>query len=129
MKMKNTYYIIFAIGFMFCLNVIFSGLIKAEYCENITKSKLGYNIFGNVVMIETLHASGYSSALTGQVTSKWLTTDRCYFPNNIIEERTWVSSVSNGQYANGSFKVVLGVNSPWGIVNLSQKTYYLSILF
>ena len=114
---------------IFGLGIIFAAPVKAEYCSNITRSITGYNIFGNLVMKETLHASGYSTALTGQVTAKWLTTDRCYFPNDIQQEITWTEKVSNGEYAWGSFKVVVGINSPWGVVNLSQKTYSMNILF
>ena len=112
-----------------CAGVLLTSPVRAEYCSNITKSIRGYSVVGLEVMKETLHASGYSTALSGNVTAKWWTTDKCYFPNNIINEITWTEKVPNGEYACGSFKLIVGINSPWGIVSLKQNTYTLKILF
>lgn len=114
---------------VFGLGIMLASPVRAEYCSNITRSVTGYNMFGSLVMKETLHASGYSTALSGDVTAKWLSTDRCYLPNDIQNEVTWTEAIYHGEYAWGSFKVVVGINSPWGVVTLSQKTYSMKILF
>ena len=111
------------------ISVFFPSSVRAEYCSNITKSKVGYSLVGLEVLRQTLHASGYSTATSGCVTAKWWTTDRCYFPNSIQNERTWTEKIPNGEYACGSFGLIVGINSPWGVVSLKQNTYYLKILF
>ncbi|MDT8717161.1 hypothetical protein IAI10_10885 [Clostridium sp. 19966] len=89
----------------------------------------GYSAVGILVLQETLHADGYSYSNSGRVTDLWLTTDRCIFPNNVENEKTWKASYPTGQYAKGSFNNKIGIPSPWGAVGLGTSTQYMSILF
>lgn len=86
-------------------------------------------MYGGTVVTETLHASGYQTASTGSVTDVWLTTDRCYFLNEVCDEKTWTAKHPFGEYAKGSFKHKVGIPSPWGTIGTSGTTYTLSILF
>lgn len=56
-------------------------------------------------------------------------TDWAWFPNTISDRKTWISSIPYGQRANGSVLIGVGVNSPWGAVNLFGGQKYLSIDF
>ena len=102
---------------------------SATYYSDVQVTAKGYSLAGILVIQETLHADGTSTATTGNVTDVWLTTDRCWFPNNIINEKTWTAYHPNGEYAKGSFKNAIGIPSPWGAIGMSQSTQYLSILF
>lgn len=103
--------------------------IYAAYYNNRTKSTNIQNMYGGTVVTETLHASGYQTASTGSVTDVWLTTDRCYFLNEVCDEKTWTAKHPFGEYAKGSFKHKVGIPSPWGTIGTSGTTYTLSILF
>lgn len=101
----------------------------AAYYENLTVSMKGYSLVGLNVVTETLHASGYSTDTSGDVTDVWLTTDRCYVLNEVTDEKTWTAAHPVGEYAKGSFKVKIGVPTPWGTVGTSGTTHTLTILF
>lgn len=103
--------------------------VNAAYYGNVTNTWRGYSLFGINVVTETLHASGYSTSSSGSVTDVWLTTDRCYIFNEVADEKTWTAKCPYGEYAKGSFKVKVGVPSPWGTVGTSGTTYTLTILF
>ena len=102
---------------------------KAAYYDDETLTWRGYSAVGLNVVTETLHASGYSTSSSGNVTDVWLTTDRCYICNEISNESTWTAKHPVGEYAKGSFKVKIGVPSPWGTIGTSGTTKTLSILF
>lgn len=102
---------------------------KAAFYANRTSTISGYSLVGILVVQETLHADGYSTVGSGQVTDLYLTTDRCWFPNNIANERTWKAAYPTGEYAKGSFNNVIGIPSPWGAVGLGTTTQVMSILF
>lgn len=102
---------------------------NAAYYDNYKLSWKGYSAVGLNVVTETLHASGYSYSSSGSVTDVWLTTDRCYIFNEVTDEKTWTSKHPNGEYAKVSFKVKIGVPSPWGTIGTSGTTRTLSILF
>lgn len=113
---------------IFGMGVFLASPISAQYCS-LQKSAMGYSSVGVLVLKETLHATGYSYSQSGYVSSMWLTTDRCWWPNVVSEERTWTAPAYNGEYAYGSFKVSAGINSPWGVVSLFQKTHVLRLYF
>lgn len=110
------------------VGVFMASPVSAQYCS-LQKSALGYSTVGVLVLKETLHATGYSYSQSGYVSAMWLTTDRCWWPNIVSEERTWKGPAYNGEYAYGSFKVSTGINSPWGVVSLFQKTHVLRLYF
>lgn len=103
--------------------------VHAKYYSNLTVSWNGYSLVGLNVVKETLHASGYSYSSSGKVTDVWLTTDRCYITNEVTDEMTWTATHPVGEYARGSFKVKIGIPSPWGTIGTSGTTHTLSILF
>lgn len=110
------------------VGVFLASPVSAGYCS-LQKSALGYSTAGVLVLKETLHATGYSYSQSGYVSSMWLTTDRCWWPNVVSGETTWKGPAYNGEYAYGSFKVSTGINSPWGVVSLFQKTHVLRLYF
>lgn len=88
----------------------------------------GYSLVGLHVLNVTLHASGYSEARSGSVSNVYFT-DWAWWPNTISNHATWVSHIPFGQRANGSVLIGVGINSPWGAVNLFGGQRYLSIDF
>ncbi|WRP06305.1 hypothetical protein U9J35_21025 [Rossellomorea aquimaris] len=126
MKKKLFGFISFAMVFSFLVGTVST---EAAFYSNRTTSINGYSLAGILVVKETLHADGYSYSSSGDVTDVWLTTDKCWFPNNIESEKTWKAAHPYGEYAKGSFKNIVGVPSPWGAVGISQSTQYMSILF
>lgn len=129
MKKVNSFLGICALVMTICFITTFGTPAKAAFYSDVTTSVQGYSVVGILVVQETLHADGYSSSSYGEVTDLWLTTDRCWFPNNVENERTWKAYYPTGQYAKGSFNNVIGVPSPWGAVGLGSSTQYMSILF
>lgn len=113
---------------VFGLGILLASPVRAEYCS-LQKSALGYSPTGILVLKETLHATGYSYSQSGQVGALWLTTDKCWWPNIVSEEKTWVGPAYNGEYAYGQFKVSAGINSPWGVVSIFRKTHVLRLYF
>ncbi len=103
--------------------------VNAAYIADEKVTWKAYSLVGLNVVTETLHASGYSTSLSGDVTEVWLTTDRCYIFNEVADEKTWTAKHPYGEYAKGSFKVKVGVPSPWGTIGTSGTTHTLSILF
>lgn len=103
--------------------------VSAAYYKDYRNTWKGYSAVGLNVVTETLHASGYSTSTSGSVTDVWLTTDRCYIFNEVADEKTWTSKHPCGEYARGSFKVKIGIPSPWGTIGTSGTTHTLSILF
>lgn len=88
----------------------------------------GYSLVGLHVVNVTFHASGYSTANTGSVTNMYFT-DWAWFPNTISSHVTWKSSIPKGQKANGTVRIGVGVNSPWGAVNLWGGQHYFGLYF
>lgn len=101
--------------------------VSAGYV-NATRYINGYSLAGLHVLNVTFHASGYSNPTSGSVTNMYFT-DWAWFPNTISDRKTWTSSIPYGQRANGSVLIGVGVNSPWGAVNLFGGQKYLSIDF
>lgn len=94
---------------------------KSSYLE-------GYSLVGLNVLNVTFHASGYSYSYSGSVSNMYFT-DWAWFPNTISNRSTWKSSIPYGQRANGTVQMGVGVNSPWGAVNLWGGQYYFSLDF
>jgi hypothetical protein len=69
------------------VGVFMASPVSAQYCS-LQKSALGYSTVGVLVLKETLHATGYSYSQSGYLSAMWLTTDRCWWPNIVSEERT-----------------------------------------
>lgn len=102
--------------------------VSAKYLSVATSWK-GYNFAGITVIKETLHACGYYGEQGGKVTDKYLTTDKCFFPNQITDEKTWVEKTKSGNTAKGSFKTKVGIPSPWGVIGTSGTTHVLGLFF
>ncbi len=128
---KTTKLISLLTAFALFLGLVFGQAIsaKAAFYEDQKVWIEGYCTLNILVLKETLHADGYSTTTSGDVTDLWLTTDVCIFPNNVENERTWTAYHPNGEYAKGSFNNKIGIPSPWGAVGVSTSTEYLSILF
>lgn len=99
--------------------VIFSGFLflqtppaSAAY-RHKTSYINGYAITGANVLNVTFHADGYSTATSGGVTNMYFT-DWAWWPNTVSNRNTWKSSIPNGQRANGTVQIGVGINSPWG---------------
>lgn len=101
----------------------------SAYYASLSTTWKGYSAAGLNVVTETLHATGDRTSTTGEVYDVWLTTDRCYILNEVFNEITWTAKHPLGEYAKGSFKVKVGIPTPWGTVGTSGTTYTLSILF
>ena len=86
-------------------------------------------IWGFEVVRVTLHASGYIESSYGRVTNHWMTVDKCYMPNYIEGEKTWVTEFYNGERAYGSYKLKMGVPSPWGVIGNSGTTHTMYLSF
>lgn len=125
MKKKIT---TFLISTLLLLTIIPGHRMDAAYYSDRRSSINGHSLVGIHVLNFTLHASGYSYAKSGRVTSKW-TTSWAIFPNNIQNEAAWVQPFPRGQYAYGSFRNVIGVPSPWGAIGLGHSTHYTYIVF
>ena len=120
--MKKIVVVVFTI-----LLLTFSSQVHADYVSK-SSSLDGYSLAGLNVLNVTFNASGYSNTYSGSVSNMYFT-DWAWFPNTISNRSTWKSSIPYGQRANGTVHIGVGVNSPWGAVNLWGGQYYFSLDF
>lgn len=107
--------------------LLFTGKVNAGYISQSTGTN-GYSLVGLNVLNVTFHASGYSYTNSGSVSNMYFT-DWAWWPNTISNRSTWKSHIPYGQRANGSVLIGVGVNSPWGAVNLWGGQHYYSLDF
>ena len=120
--MKKIVAVVFTILLLTFSSQVYAGYVsKSSYLE-------GYSLVGLNVLNVTFHASGYSYSYSGSVSNMYFT-DWAWFPNTISNRSTWKSSIPYGQRANGTVQIGVGVNSPWGAVNLWGGQYYFSLDF
>lgn len=107
--------------------VLFNGTAKAGYKEkSITRT--WNSAVGIKVVSVTFNASGYSYSKSGSVSNMYFN-DWAIFPNTLSDRKTWTSSIPYGKRANGSILVGVGINSPWGAVNLWGGQQYFKLDF
>lgn len=109
--MKKIIVVVFAIPWL-----TFLSQVHADYVSK-SSSLDGYSLVGLNVLNVTFNASGYSDTYSGSVSNMYFT-NWAWFPNTISNRSTWKSSIPYGQRANGTVHIGVGVNSPWGAVNL-----------
>lgn len=109
--MKKIIVVVFAIPWL-----TFLSQVHADYVSKYSTLD-GYSLVGLNVLNVTFNASGYSDTYSGSVSNMYFT-DWAWFPNTISNRSTWKSSIPYGQRANGTVHIGVGVNSPWGAVNL-----------
>lgn len=109
--MKKIIVVVFAIPWL-----TFLSQVHADYVSKHSTLD-GYSLVGLNVLNVTFNASGYSDTYSGSVSNMYFT-DWAWFPNTISNRSTWKSSIPYGQRANGTVHIGVGVNSPWGAVNL-----------
>lgn len=105
----------------------FSSQVHAGYVSK-SSSLNGYSLLGLNVLNVTFNTSGYSDASSGSVSNMYFT-DWAWFPNTISNRSTWKSSIPYGQGASGTVQIGVGINSPWGAVNLWGGQDYFSLNF
>lgn len=120
--MKKIIVVVFAIPWL-----TFLSQVHADYVSQ-SSSLDGYSLVGLNVLNVTFNASGYSDTYSGSVSNMYFT-DWAWFPNTISNRSTWTSSIPYGQRANGTVYIGVGVNSPWGAVNIWGGQNYFSLDF
>lgn len=120
--MKKIIVVVFAIPWL-----TFLSQVHADYVSKYSTLD-GYSLVGLNVLNVTFNASGYSDTYSGSVSNMYFT-DWAWFPNMISNRSTWKSSIPYGQRANGTVHIGVGVNSPWGAVNLWGGQNYFSLDF
>lgn len=101
--------------------------VEARYLEKST-TRTWHSLIGLKVVSVTFNASGYSYSKSGSVSDMYFT-DWAIFPNTLSDRKTWSSEIPYGRRANGTILVGVGINSPWGGVNLSGGQEYFKLDF
>lgn len=93
-----------------------------------SQTLIGKSLVGLKVVQVDFYAEGYSYTNSGKVTDKWF--DTWYiFPNTVSAVSTWTASHPRGEYARGSVRIGVGINSKYGVIGLAGGTKTFSILF